>query len=123
MRVTKTISLQNPQKIKQQLLLWSQQFDEIIWLDSNDYHSKNSNYDAILAVEALTLLQTDYVNAFQKLQEYQQLTNDWIFGYLSYDLKNDVEKNLVSQNYDGLEFPELYFFQPKKLFLLKKFFK
>ncbi|WP_046744667.1 aminodeoxychorismate synthase component I [Kordia zhangzhouensis] len=119
MRVTKTISLQNPQKIKQQLLLWSQQFDEIIWLDSNDYHSKNSNYDAILAVEALTLLQTDYVNAFQKLQEYQQLTNDWIFGYLSYDLKNDVEKNLVSQNYDGLEFPELYFFQPKKLFLLK----
>src|SRR5690606_32451593 len=41
---------------------------------------------------------------------------DWIFGYLSYDLKNDVE-NLKSNNSDGLDFPDLYFFQPKKIFL------
>jgi para-aminobenzoate synthetase component 1 len=33
-------------------------------------------------------------------------------------LKNDTE-DLHSANFDGLEFPDLYFFQPKKLFLLK----
>ncbi len=44
--------------------------------------------------------------------------NDWIFGYLSYDLKNDVEQ-LTSNNFDGLQFPELYFFQPKKIIFLK----
>lgn len=118
MRVTLQISLESTEHIKQQLLLWSQHYHEVAWLDSNNYQQSYSEYDAILAVNALTVLQTDYVNAFQKLDEYQKMTNDWIFGYLSYDLKNDVE-NLVSQNFDGLDFPELYFFQPKKLFLLK----
>ncbi|EDP95994.1 hypothetical protein KAOT1_07493 [Kordia algicida OT-1] len=118
LRVTLQFSLENPTVVKQQLLLWSQQYHEVVWLDSNNYHAQNSEFDAILAVDALTLLQTDYIQAFQKLNEYQQTTNDWIFGYLSYDLKNDVE-HLISQNYDGLHFPELYFFQPKKVFLLK----
>ncbi len=118
MRVTLKISLESTVNIKQQLLLWSQHYHEVSWLDSNDYQAHTRDFDAILAVDALTVLQTDYVNAFQKLDEYQKMTNDWLFGYLSYDLKNDVE-NLVSQNYDGLDFPELYFFQPKKIFLLK----
>lgn len=118
MRVTLKFSPENPSILKQQLLLWSQQFYEVVWLDSNDYKTNYSDIDAILAVDALTLLQTDYINAFQKLEEYQKTTNDWIFGYLSYDLKNDVE-HLVSQNFDGLHFPELYFFQPKKIFILK----
>ena len=41
-----------------------------------------------------------------------------MFGYLSYDLKNDIEE-LASTNFDGLQFPELFFFQPKKIFLVK----
>src|SRR5690606_41561405 len=61
-------------------------------------------------------LQTDAFNSFDKLHEFQITTQDWIFGYLSYDLKNDVE-DLHSQNIDGLHFPDLYFFQPKKVFL------
>ena len=67
----------------------------------------------------IDFLKTDYTNAFEQLKEYQSITNDWIFGYLSYDLKNDVEP-LKSENFDGLRFPDLYFFQPKKLFFLKR---
>ncbi|GGC91290.1 para-aminobenzoate synthase [Flavobacterium lutivivi] len=103
---------------KKQLLQWSQQFREIVFLDSNDYHQKYSNYDLILAVDAFTSVKTDYHNAFQDLHEYQSRTKDWLFGYLTYDLKNDIEK-LSSNNFDGLSFPDLFFFQPKKLFLLK----
>ena len=88
------------------------------WLDSNDYEQHHSSYDAILAVEAFTALKTDFHNAFDKLHEYQTITKDWLFGYLSYDLKNDVE-DLSSNNFDGLHFPDLYFFQPQKLFFLK----
>ncbi|RAJ17184.1 para-aminobenzoate synthetase component 1 [Olleya aquimaris] len=99
-------------------MTWSQQFDDVVWLDSNQYQQQYSNFDAVLAVDAFTGLQTDYHNAFEQLKEYQSLTNDWIFGYLSYDLKNDVEQ-LQSNNFDGLGFPDLYFFQPKKLFLFK----
>ncbi len=82
------------------------------------YHQKYAKYDAILAVDAFTSIQTDYHDAFDKLKEYQTITKDWIFGYLTYDLKNDVEE-LQSNNFDGLQFPDLYFFQPKKLFLIK----
>jgi len=110
--------LTNPEVFKQNLLTWSQQFDDVVWLDSNNYQQQYSSYDAVLAVDAFTGIQTDYHNAFEQFKEYQSLTNDWVFGYLSYDLKNDVEQ-LQSSNNDDLAFPELYFFQPKKIFLIK----
>lgn len=103
---------------KSQLLTWAQQFREVVFLDSNDYPQKYSNYDCILAVDAFTSINTDYYNGFEDLKQYQQISKDWIFGYLSYDLKNDTEV-LNSSNFDGLQFPDLFFFQPKKLFLLK----
>jgi len=87
-------------------------------MDSNSHPPRNSNFDALLAVEAFTAMKTDHHEAFNKLREYQEVTQDWIFGYLSYDLKNDVEA-LTSNNFDGLKFPELYFFQPQKIFILK----
>ena len=104
---------------KQQLLSWAQQFREVVFLDSNEYPQKYSNYDCVLAVDAFTSITTDYHNAFEDLKQYQQTTKDWLFGYLTYDLKNDTEA-LQSHNFDGLEFPDLFFFQPKKLFLLKE---
>jgi len=103
---------------KSQLLTWAQQFREVVFLDSNDYPQKYSNYDCILAVDAFTSINTDYYNGFEDLKQYQQISKDWIFGYLSYDLKNDTEV-LNSSNFDGLQFPDSFFFQPKKLFLLK----
>ncbi|WP_111306981.1 anthranilate synthase component I family protein [Confluentibacter sediminis] len=118
MRTQYTHTISDTEAFKHQLLLWSQQFDDIVWLDSNHYEQKYSNYDAVLAVDAFTSIQTDYQDGFEKLKEYQTSTNDWIFGYLTYDLKNDVE-TLSSNNFDGLLFPDLYFFQPKKLFLFK----
>ncbi|WP_416381430.1 anthranilate synthase component I family protein [Olleya namhaensis] len=117
-RTTTKHKLTNPEDFKQNLLSWSQQFDDVVWLDSNQYQQQYSSYDAVLAVDAFTGFQTDYKNAFEQFKEYQTLANDWVFGYLSYDLKNDVE-HLKSANYDGLAFPDLYFFQPKKIFLIK----
>jgi para-aminobenzoate synthetase component I len=103
---------------KNQLLHWANQHREVVFLDSNQYHQKYSSYDAVLAVDAFTSIKTDYENAFQDLYQYQSQTKDWLFGYLSYDLKNDTEA-LHSNNFDGLDFPDLFFFQPKKLFLIK----
>ncbi len=103
---------------KKKLLTWGNSFPDIVWLDSNLDSSENTEFEAVLAVEAFTAIKTDYQDAFDKLKEYQQTTKDWIFGYLSYDLKNDVER-LKSSNYDGLQFPDLYFFQPQKLVFLK----
>ena len=118
MRTSIFKSISSTQEFKSQLLLWSQQFGEVVFLDSNSYPQNYSSYDAVLAVDAFTSIRTDYYSAFEDLKQYQQQTKDWLFGYLSYDLKNDIEK-LTSDNFDGLHFPDLFFFQPKKLFLLK----
>ena len=116
MRTLKRIKRTLTEQFKNQLLSWAQQFDEVVWLDSNKHNQKHSRYTAILAVEAFTLIKTDSFHAFDALDEYQSKTKDWLFGYLAYDLKNDIE-NLSSSNYDGLQFPDLFFFQPKRLFL------
>jgi len=106
-------------RFKDALLHWAKQYEEVVWLDSNNHAGAYSSFDAIIAVDALTAKITDAQNAFNDLQEYQKETNDWLFGYLSYDLKNDVE-HLSSQNFDGLHFPDLYFFQPKKIITILK---
>ena len=121
MRTTISKYIHNVALFKEQLLYWSHQFREVVVLDSNVESNENQlykSYDLVVAVEAFTSIQTDYEKAFEDLYQYQSKANDWLFGYLSYDLKNDIE-HLRSQNFDGLHFPDLYFFQPKKIFLLK----
>ena len=49
--------------------------------------------------------------AFEKLREFRKVEADWLFGFLSYDLKNDIE-DLDSKNKDALEFPLLHFYSP-----------
>ncbi|PXY40520.1 aminodeoxychorismate synthase component I [Flavobacterium cheongpyeongense] len=119
MRVSIHKYISNPEQFKQQLLGWSQQFREVVFLDSNSYPQEYSSFDCLVAVDAFTSLKTDLHNAFEDLKQYQQTTKDWLFGYLSYDLKNDIEP-LKSSNFDGLYFPDLFFFQPKKILILKE---
>ncbi|SEP59279.1 anthranilate synthase component I family protein [Flavobacterium urocaniciphilum] len=121
MRTNISKYITNVALFKEQLLYWSKQFREVIVLDSNIENNENQlykSYDFVVAVEAFTSIQTDFEKAFEDLYQYQSKANDWLFGYLSYDLKNDVE-HLNSQNFDGLHFPDLYFFQPKKIFFIK----
>ncbi len=118
MRTKQIHTFEAIENFKSQLLNWSQQFEDVVWLDSNNYKQHYSSYDAILAVDGITAIQTDYHKGFEKLKEYYTTTNDWVFGYIAYDLKNDVEA-LTSKNYDALGFSDLYFFQPKKIFLIK----
>lgn len=121
MRYSVSKYIQNVAVFKKQLLHWANQFDTCICLDSNREQNLNqlyASYDLVVAVDAFTSIQTDYEKAFEELHIYQSITKDWLFGYLSYDLKNDIEE-LASTNFDGLQFPELFFFQPKKIFLVK----
>lgn len=118
MRTQINFTIANVPEFKEGLLKWAQQFHEVVWLDSNDHNGKYSSFDGLLATDALTAMVTDHHNAFEDLKTYQDGSKDWLFGYLSYDLKNDVE-HLSSSNYDGLDFPDMHFFQPKRIIRLK----
>jgi para-aminobenzoate synthetase component 1 len=114
-------NITNPDQFKSQILNWSSDYREVVFLNSNSYYNssqKYADYEFIFAVDAFTSIKTDYFNAFQDLNQYQKQTQDWLFGYLTYDLKNTTEK-LESKNDDFLEFPDVFFFQPKKLFLYR----
>ena len=118
-RTLKKIHLELPSVFKNKLLSWAQQYEQIVYFDSNNYPQKYSSFDAVLAIDGHSEIECNYSDAFEKLKVYKNNTKDYIFGYLSYDLKNDTE-DLTSDNFDGLHFPNLYFFQPKKLFFIKK---
>ena len=114
MRTLKTFHIPLPHDFKNKLTLWGNQYEEVIYLDSNQNQQGPQNFEALIAVDAFTAIKSDDKEAFLRLNEYQQATRDWLFGYMSYDLKNDTE-HLTSQNQDQLNFPELYFIQPKKI--------
>jgi para-aminobenzoate synthetase component 1 len=99
----------------EKILSWGERFNPFIVLNSNSglqlqqdsYHA----YNLIIGAGQLSILD-DSKNVFDSLEKYYRKLNDWLFGYLSYDVKNQVEK-LTSENYDGIGAEESYFFQPK----------
>lgn len=103
---------------KQKALHWANQFDVCCLLDSNQYPDVYSAYDFILAADVQAEIQCNSGNAFEQLKAFQEANKQWLFGFFSYDLKNEIE-DLVSNNTDHLNFPELYFFIPKYLIAVK----
>jgi para-aminobenzoate synthetase component I len=67
-----------------------------------------------LAAGSLYSIEAQAGNAFDKFQKFNDAQDDWIFGHLSYDLKNEIEI-LQSEHHDSIQFPDLFFFVPKVL--------
>lgn len=111
-RKQKHFKVDDISQTKEQLLTWGTQYNTVAWLDSNS--NNKTNIEGLLAIDKLSHLTTSYKDAFEKLKKYIDSVRDYAFGYLGYDLKNDIEK-LHSNHTDGAEFPDLYFFQPKKI--------
>ncbi len=107
---------------KQKLLIWSNNFDRLAFLDSNNSINSNityASYDSIVAVGCINEIISETKYAFSNLNKFHSKTNDWIFGFLTYDLKNNIE-NLKSNNFDGIKLPALNFFVPQYIFIINK---
>ncbi|WP_406823536.1 anthranilate synthase component I family protein [Pedobacter sp. KACC 23697] len=109
---------QNISEFKQKALHWANQFEVCCFFDSNEYKDAYSAYDFIIAADVHAELICSAGNAFDQLKIFYAVHKQWIFGYFSYDLKNETE-DLQSNNPDGLNFPDLYFFVPKYLIAFK----
>lgn len=110
-----TITVADVAAFKQKALTWANYFRVVCLLDGNSYPHKNySSKDWVLAIDAIEEINCSK-NCFEQLSTFAGTTGQTIFGFLSYDLKNETE-NLQSQNFDGLQFPALYFFKPRYLF-------
>lgn len=74
-----------------------------------------SSFEWCAAFDAVSEIRNSE-NAFEDLKKFHSEKKDWLFGFLTYDLKNELEK-LSSNNYDGLKFPSIHFFQPQFIFM------
>lgn len=123
MRLRKTYQNIDIKEFKSKILYWANQFDHIAFFDSNNYYSQHKNdfsfntYESIIGIDSISIIQPKE-DSFEALEKFFNQTQDWIFGHLSYDLKNEVE-NLSSNNIDYVNFPELSFFQAKFVFIIE----
>lgn len=112
----------NADLFQYQLVKWGNKFDNFIVLNSNRQNTSPhlyQEYDLMAAVNSISSINNSNDHCFENLKNFNKITKDWIFGYLSYDLKNEIE-SLHSSNFDGIGFEKLYFFVPRYVFILKK---
>lgn len=104
-------------ELKSKLIQWAQTFDPCVILDSHsdenlDYPN-GFQYEMVIGVSAHQELKSNE-NSFEKLKNFHTQNPDWMLGYLSYDLKNELEK-VHSNNQDFHEANHLQFFIPETI--------
>jgi para-aminobenzoate synthetase component 1 len=112
------IRLSYQQQFKQKALQWACTFDAVCYLDSNKFSAPYSKFDTLIAVGAKHELTANSGNAFEQLHQFREANPGWLTGFFGYDLKNEIE-DLSSTNTDKLNFPDLYFFVPEYLVIVK----
>lgn len=100
------------------MLSWVNQFNICCFLDNQQYNLPHHSIECMAAVGAVQTLATAAGTAFDQLQALYNQHGDWLFGHLSYDLKNETD-GLTSANADGIGFPDLCFFVPEVVLQLK----
>lgn len=117
MRSAVKFIIENPLHFSTQLLNWSNQFKALCYLNSNiesqtpNQKNQQINYDILLGADAVAEICVNSGAAFTTLKHFYETKKDWLFGYLSYDLKNETEV-LSSKMLTVLIFLSFIFFKP-----------
>ena len=74
------------------------------------------NYDLIAGVDSLTYLRSNK-NCLKSLKDFHNKNKDWLFGYISYNLKNEIETLNYKNQYKN---DKIHFFVPKYFIVSKK---
>ncbi len=103
---------------KNKLLHWAATFPVCVYLDSNTVDAGSqkmpveTDWDCLVAMGSKNVLECPVGQAFEALARWRkEIGSDWHFGFMAYDLKNELE-TLRSDHWDGIKLPDLAFFQP-----------
>lgn len=111
-RKEKVFKVENINDFKDKLLFFSKSKENVILLDSN---SKKNDYEFIFSYGKISELKS-FDNSLDKLDNYIKQVDDWIFGFVSYDLKDEIE-GFSSKNLKYFDVPNLSFFQPSTIWV------
>ncbi|MCW3087729.1 MAG: Aminodeoxychorismate synthase, partial [Sediminibacterium sp.] len=67
--------------------------------------------ECLVAAGAADIFQVE-TDTLSQFRSFCRTHNDWLFGHINYDLKNEIE-NLHSSHPDPIGFPTMCFFQPE----------
>ncbi len=124
MRKSIKFEIKNLSSFKSKFLRTFKDSQNIAFLDNNKYKAQTnishlfSNIELIIGVGKVSEFSCKK-DVFNLLKKFSDKVNDYLFGFFSYDLKNDLE-NLKSENFDGIKFPEIYFFQAEYVFFISE---
>lgn len=106
--------------MKEKVLNWVQQFNTFCFLDNNQYHIQPHTQECLVAAGIKNEIGAGRNGSLTQLQDFiYSMKNKWLFGHLSYDLKNQLE-SLSSNHPDLIQFPELFLFEPLILIRLNE---
>jgi para-aminobenzoate synthetase component I len=105
-------AVDNFSEFRLKMLNWSNRFSIFCMLDNQQYSFTPPAFECILAAGCKKSITANAGNAFNTLQQFYNNRGGWLFGHLGYDLKNETEA-LVSENPDGIGFPDMFFFEPE----------
>ncbi|MBX9782069.1 MAG: anthranilate synthase component I family protein [Chitinophagaceae bacterium] len=110
------------------MLNWGNRFNICAFLDNHQYQLPGHRHECLAGFGMVQQVRCEIVyeninhgrgNALQQLQHFIDVTNDWCFGHLSYELKNEIE-NLSATHKEQIGFPLLYFFVPQYVIQLNE---
>ena len=96
------------------MLNYAKKFSTFCFLDNHQYQLTPHSEECLLALGVKRSVKASAGTALIALNEFIHEKRSWLFGHLAYDLKNEIE-DLHSANPDGIQFPDLYFFEPEVL--------
>ncbi len=111
------IKIDDDKQFRKQLLYYLRNVGSGELLDGHGYEGsefQSSAVEFIAGIDKLYEINDD----FGSLQKFHKEHNDWMLGFLTYDLKNEFEK-LESRRDDEIGLPLFYFFIPRFLVLKK----
>ena len=100
-------------------LQFAEKESHVVYLNPNSYQYPYAPFKHIIAFGVHEIFSPSSENNFELLKTFLIHYQDWAFGYLSYDLKNETEE-LVSHNHDSVQFSPVCFFIPKHLIFINE---
>lgn len=122
----------NLAQFKKKALHWADQYPNFAYYENNNIPFRYGSFKNILAIDNIDEIGIQKSEnstkrpCFEVLKDFIDNNRDWLFGYFSYDLKNEIpacqpgKEPLFSNNTDHLQFPSLHFFKPGHIIFFNK---
>lgn len=99
------------------MLSWVNRFNICCFLDNHQYGSQHNSVECLAAAGAVEWFSPQQTILARLQQRYAE-NRDWLFGHLSYDLKNALAP-LRSEHPDPIGFPDIGLFRPETVLQLQ----